>query len=408
MKALIFEAYLAGHRGQYAGLLAAELVRLGVETKIAIPANQYQTPEFDVTLAHLRKSAEFVLLPELHHRPGRRLSSPELMSLRAAVKRVRPDHIYIPFADAICRQIALPWNRFAGRLADCPVEALVMFTRGAYPSSGLRDRLRSHWVDHCVSAAPFDRIHTLDAISHGYLNRKSSRICLMPEAIAESDCKSMIEARRLLNLPADRVLVCCPGGVQERKGAHLLIEAVSRMKSGDVSLALIGRHSPYMRRFISENCKNLIVDKRLISKDQFSTNEEFDLLFSAADILAVPYPEHHGSASILIRAARSGKMVITSDRGWPGQMAIRHSLGVTVDVYNSDHFAAALDSMMLTKAAVPSKSCEDFLRFHTVENYLAHWTRLLGELHSIETRKTLACSDVSEDNSTDDSLRIAS
>ena len=101
----------------------------------------------------------------------------------------------------------------------------------------------------------------------------------------------------------------------------------------------------------------------------------------------MPYPEHHRSASILIRAAKTGARVITSDRGWPGQMATKHNPEITVNVSNPDQFAAAIGSMFGTSATMPSQRSQEFLRFHTRENYLAHWTDLLGIRHNIQTRK---------------------
>ncbi len=388
MRALVFEAYLAGHRGQYAGLLATELVRLGVETKIAIPVNQRDIPEFEITLGHLRNKAEFVLLPELNYQRRNIVKAPELAALQTAVKRVRPDHVYVPFADVICRQMAFPWNRSCRKVAECPVEGLVMLTRGAYPANGLKERLRSRWVDHCIMSSAFERLHTLDALSYQYMKaRTSNAVFLMPEAIPTTDHQSKTEARRILRLPTKQTIITCPGGVQERKGAHLLIEAVRRLKHTNVCLALIGRHSPYMKNFVAEQCAQLIADGRLITRNEFTTNEEFDLLFRAGDILAVPYPEHHGSASILIRAAKSGRKVITSDRGWPGRMATEHGLGVAVNVSNPDQFAAALGTMISTSTAKPTPRSQEFLRFHSLENYLAHWTELIGRKHNILTRK---------------------
>jgi len=393
MKALVFEAYLAGHRGQYAGLLAAELIRLGVETKIAVPVNQRSTPEFEVTLGHLQDKAEFIYLPRLTYHRRNIIRSPELSALRSAIKRVRPDHVYVPFADIICRQMASPWNRSSRRLTDSVVEGLVMLTRGAYPANGLKEKLRARWVDHCISTSPFDRLHTLDALSYQYLNRTSKSVFLMPEAIPAANTEKMDEARRILKLPAGQTIITCPGGVQERKGADLLIEAFRRLESTDHCLALIGRHSPFMKRFIAERCSQLIADGRLITRDEFITNEEFEMLFTAGDILAVPYPEHQGSASILIRAAKCGRKIITSDRGWPGRMATEHDLGIAVDVSDPDRFSTALHTLINTPIRQPTPRSQKFLQFHTLENYLAHWTELLGREHNIQTRKPVSFSN---------------
>ncbi len=46
------------------------------------------------------------------------------------------------------------------------------------------------------------------------------------------------------------------------------------------------------------------------------------------DVIAAVYPQHTGSASIVIRAAAAGRPVLGSDYGWIGRTIEKHGLGL--------------------------------------------------------------------------------
>lgn len=387
MKALIVEFALGGHRPYYVSVLARELIRLGIETCVACPEHEFETPLFKMHLADLMLDAEFIGLERLPEHGRNSYRALELKQLRALANTVKPDHLYVPFADVICRQTGIPGIRGVGGLAQV-VEGLVMNSPLAYSDAGIFYQLKAAWVDRAIRKGQWTRLHTLDPLSWECLRATGGdSIFLLPEAIEPTAEVSKSEARKALSLSASRQIITCPGGVHERKGSHLLIEALRHL-SDDVSLVLAGRHSPFMIDYIESNCRDLIRSGRLLARNECLPESGFQCLFDASDVVAVPYPRHRGSASILIRAASAGCRIVASDFGWVGWATRQFDLGVACDVTDSLALSTAIGTQ-LTRCSnhQVSKRHGEFVSYHTLENHLAWWTELIGTKAGVTTRR---------------------
>ncbi len=382
MQILVFETTLSGHRGYYVRVLAQELLRQGHDVAIALPRDEFSTKECGI---QLRSTLPHVEKVKLENIPPRRANSllwcAELDMLRNAIHKTQPGHTYVTCADTISRQWGLPWRKGLTLSSRGPVEGLVMKLTTPYPRPNLIYKLKDRIADAAILSGCWDRLHTLDPLS--YQVGKASKLQplrLLPEAIEPVQTAAKSECRASLGLPQDARVIACPGGVQERKGFVELAAAVRQLPGTDTVLACIGKHTAQMKRFLGEQCGDLVKAGRIVSRDNYVTDVDFDRLFCAADVIAVTYPRHSGSASILIRAASAGKSTVCSDWGWIGWAARNYDLGRVCNVLNPGELAVALHAALSAgDAHSNSVRREAFLKFHTLDNHLAHWTQLLRE-----------------------------
>jgi len=131
--------------------------------------------------------------------------------------------------------------------------------------------------------------------------------------------------------------------MDERKGIDRLVRAfaAARLRDDD-RLLLAGRLSESLRRLIQADFADLISRDRLVLMDRYLTDDELCASVTAMDLICTPYPRHVGSASIVIRAAATGRPTLGVDYGWIGFVIPRFQLGWTCAVDAIPDLAMAL------------------------------------------------------------------
>jgi glycosyltransferase involved in cell wall biosynthesis len=141
---------------------------------------------------------------------------------------------------------------------------------------------------------------------------------------------------------------------------------------------LAGKLSPGVRAILEALPEG--VRARIHAPDRFLDDDAFDASIAAMDLVCTPYPDHVGSASIVIRAAAAKRPVLGADTGWMQATIPRFRLGRTVTVRDPDALArtlaAALDD---ARDHVPHRAADAFVRFHSHENFAACWTARIRE-----------------------------
>ena len=267
----------------------------------------------------------------------------------------------------------------------------------AYPSLSWKRKLSAEASLFFQSRAPWTRLHHLDPLAFNRLEklrRGSTQYCLIPDIIERQQLVEAGHAKQKLGIASDRYLVACPGAVNASKGSDVLIDAILTMdKSVPVQLMLFGKHSEKIKVKLKG-----VDDERIVSVDRFSTPEEFDLLFAAADLIAVCYPRHIGSASILLRAAAAGKKIIASNFGWVGWAANTFRLGQSCNATSPDAIKNLIRASIASENSSSSKqevSAGDHLvDYHSVSNHLAHWTSLYRQRQGLPQAPRTAFADV--------------
>ncbi len=128
---------------------------------------------------------------------------------------------------------------------------------------------------------------------------------------------TQVSARRLLKLPAERMLFLCIGFIQRHKGFHRAIQAFVQANVPDADLFVVGS----MRIADAEN-QRYLDELRAFAKghnrvhviESFVSNEDFDSWITASDCVVLPYSEIWSSA-VLGRAKLLDRPAIVSAVG---------------------------------------------------------------------------------------------
>ena len=388
LRVLIFENDATGHRLQHVRVCVEAIADLDVEIVFATSASTPGSQEFRTHIPPVRDritvDASFI---------GTDGASPwgsatgRASACAAAVERHRPDHVYVLYADGLAQISGMA--RLIGRAhrrEQVEYEGILMRGRFAYPRRSWRDAFVGRAWLAATSLSPFDIFHFLDPIPYErivlHAGRLSAKARLIPEPVEPPTIASRDEARRLLSLPPEGRIVCCPGGLDQRKGVDRLIRAFAACQGAlrpDDRLLLVGRVHESIREAIRAT-QDLQQSGRIILRNEFVSDEDLHRAIAAADVVAAPYPEHIGSSGIVVRAAALERMVLASNFGWIGMVADRFGLGPTCDCRDDEAIARLLPvALAASESYRPSPAALRFTRYHTKANYGAHLARRLRQ-----------------------------
>jgi glycosyltransferase involved in cell wall biosynthesis len=127
-------------------------------------------------------------------------------------------------------------------------------------------------------------------------------------------------ARADLGIPLDVTLFLCIGFLAEHKGFHLAVEAMAQIPDRSARLAIVGsvREPTPEALAYADRLRDLASrDSRVIFRDEFLTDEEYDTWNAAADVVVAPYQQAF-SSSVVARAKLFDRPVIVTDVGGLG------------------------------------------------------------------------------------------
>ncbi len=294
------------------------------------------------------------------------------------------DHVYIPYGDGLVQMLAA--LRFIPGYVTPPANVCVetILMRGSFGYENARSRTRKVAL-FGIRYAPIERLHLIDPLPYEYLQIKSPsllrKVNLLPDPITATQVLDKGQARRALLLSEGNNWIGCIGMIDHRKGADKLVNAfVSAELPSNVRLLLAGKHSSDLLHLISQ--KN---DPRIVSIDRYLTELELNQALGALDLVATPYPDFIGSASIVLRAAAGERFCLGANSGWMKRVIPAFHLGVLCDVNNQKTFSTAL-AAALPKALQykPTTHSREFVQYGSLTNVYAHWTDLLRQRSGIE------------------------
>ena len=378
MRVLVFEPDFGGHHFDYLRLILPAFSELAGSVVLSTTTAALDSTQYQMLLKPLSCRVEIDPLPSA--RGGLLLHSVQnARSLARAVRRVRPDHVLVPYADGISQVLGAtrPWPMIS---RDVHLEGLMFRGGFAYPATSLRRRAFTFASWELATRASWSRIHHLDPVVFEAIRRRggafASKCDLMPDPVERATPSDRVTARRRLAIPEDGRYVGCIGALDRRKGVDLLIRAFARasLEPSD-RLLLVGPHEPHVSAMLCEEYAPLVRGGRIVSVDRFASPPDFEAAVQAADVICTPYPAHVGSASIVIRGAAAGKFVLGSDWGWIGTTIRRFRLGRVCRVDDASEFASAIAASL---ADAPSFSLGEagrrFVAFHSPENFVGCWT----------------------------------
>ena len=384
MRVLIVEPDLAGHHAPYLAHMIEALSELDVETTVAVPTDTYDRVEYKLHLESTRDKAHFQCVVDAGARGSAGAAYAKDAAIRHAIRRFEPDHLLVPYIDGVTQVATLRGATGAPTIPRGLFSEGLLF-RGGFAYGGLptRTRLQHDVSRRLLSRSPWSVVHFLDPLPYDHVRSRDKRLAararLMPEPVESAAHATRDEARRALGLADDGRYIVLAGLIDRRKGADLLLHAFLRARlSTDDRLLLAGPLVPEIKALLVGEFESLIMEKRIVVLDRYLSIEQLMLAIAAADLVCVPYPNHIGSASILIRAAAAMRPVLSSTFGWVGHVTSRFGLGWSCNVLEIEELADALRSALDGAASWQrGHAGERFAKFHSVANFRAHWTSAL-------------------------------
>jgi glycosyltransferase involved in cell wall biosynthesis len=386
MRVLIVEPDLTGHHSPYLRHLLCSLAELGQEAVVLTCRGASQTPQFALHLQDVSAQATWDESLE----PDSKLPRNAAQLFRAlveAVNRHHAEHVWVPYADF--ETLYLGARAFVGWKRHWPagVQAEGLIFRGnlAYPAPRWHKNLNRIIAKLFVPKANWEILHFLDPIPYEYLCREypeqSHRYRLMPDPVEKVVQETAHVARARLRIPVSGRYVGCIGVLVDLCAIGRVLSAFRQAGLGDENrLLLAGPMAESVRALIDHDFGDLVASGRVICLDRHLNLDEVALAVMATDVVCIPTKFRVGSSSFLIRAATAGRAVVADDFGWTGWIVRKFDLGWTVDVRNISAFAEALRSAIENAGATQfSPAAERFVRYHSAENFKAHWTSGLRE-----------------------------
>jgi glycosyltransferase involved in cell wall biosynthesis len=381
LRVLVFEPDFAGHHFAYLRLILPAFAEIAGTVVLSTHTAALDSTQYQVLLQPLSCPMQVDALPPasggflLNHMR-------HLQSLAQSVRRVRPDHVVVPYADGISQLLGAtrPWPIIP---REVHLEGLMFRGAFAYPSTSLRRRAFTMASWELAARSRWTRMHHLDPLVVAAIRRRggsfASRCDLMPDPVERMTPRDEAAARRHLGIPEDGRYIGCIGALDRRKGADLLIRAFAsaRLAPSD-RLLLVGPHEPYVAEMLRGEYLPMVGAGRIVVIDRFVSQPDFEAAVQAADVICTPYPEHVGSASIVIRGAAAGKIVLGSTYGWIGTTIQQFGLGRVCHVRNLEEFAGAIAaSLALAPEFSLGEAGRRFVEFHSPENFVGCWTAYL-------------------------------
>ena len=351
MRVVVYEPTPTGHHFAYLSHVLPEFANLVDEVILVTTPAAAKSQQFVHHLAaHADRFALDTSIGDMSPKPsfGRTIQS--VMKLKRAAARLRPDHVCVPYGDEVAPLIGIaplcgmrPWSR--------EVEAEVLLFLGGYQYSAMsyRRAIAHRITPRAVALGPWNRVHHVNPDDLEALRRcettDAGRYRLMPDPVESPPDVTKEEARRQLGIPDVGRYIGCAGGIDRRKGIHLLVRAFlscrDRLRADD-RLLLAGPVHAEIRAILDDEAHSAVREERIVVVDRPLSTHEFGLALISMDLVCTPYPAHPYSASTVIRAASCGRPVLGAAIGWMQRTISQFALGATCNVLDQAAFCDAL------------------------------------------------------------------
>ncbi len=319
-----------GHYTHYARLLLEALQPYGSVTIIG-PKAALTSEEFTCSFKDVKSSLQFEFV-----------EMKEAQAVRHFVRTGKYDMLFSNELDVYWLKLLpyLFWMKMTGQMKT-QICGILISCAFAYPEN----HFFSYKSFRCYLLKRFapiiyKRIFIIDEIAFKILQlEKNKTFCLLEDPVETPPALSQDELRNKLgwNLH-DRILLAI-GVIIPEKRIDLLLQAfLSSKPSVNQKLVIAGRFAKGLYEEFSAICQSSDYGQNVVLENRWLADDEITTYISAADYIAVTYPNHFSNASILFRAMKAGKMTLLSNQGWIGRYSLLHNCGLTCPVESAEEF----------------------------------------------------------------------
>ncbi|MBL38596.1 MAG: hypothetical protein CMP07_09315 [Xanthomonadales bacterium] len=220
-----------------------------------------------------------------------------------------------------------------------PAACLSVGVRYHWPGFGLAAKRRRDFVDRklferAISATQLKALFVIDELYAEYASRAggdlAAKVALVPDPGEVTNLTNKAASRESLGIAQDALVILVYGGISERKGIELLIQAVADIDvSRKIVILLAGECGEDAHGILGrESSRALVARGGLRVRDFFHDRQQEGEVFSAADFVWVAYsPRFLKRSAVMSQAAQAGLPCIATAGGLIARIVTAHGLG---------------------------------------------------------------------------------
>src|SRR5688572_15924260 len=163
VRCLVFEPDATGHRLQHVRHLTDALLAIGCRVSWALQTNARERPEYKVHLKSIESHVESYLRLDPRQRQDLHTPRRRVRELIEPIADLRPDWVYVPYADRVTQAAAVQsLVQGGGLLTRTPIEAQLMRGKYGYPLRSPRERASAAAIRWLTLRNPWRVTHLLD------------------------------------------------------------------------------------------------------------------------------------------------------------------------------------------------------------------------------------------------------
>jgi glycosyltransferase involved in cell wall biosynthesis len=163
------------------------------------------------------------------------------------------------------------------------------------------------------------------------------------------------------------------GAISNRKNIEILLNSIYDLESNKIGVIIAGLcDDSVLSVLLEESSKELIKDKRLVVINEYLSEKQEELVFSACDIVWMGYSGHYGMSGVLIKAVWAKRVVIACNTGLIAQFAKSMRAGPVINTEDITEIKNIL--LLLSSPRVRQKyisKASDSLNEHSWDSFIS-------------------------------------
>ncbi|MFD2571687.1 glycosyltransferase [Spirosoma soli] len=341
---LLFDTIIDGHHADYLAHLVNYWLRYQPEGELLVVTQA----SFEATFQQLRDdtannaSVRFIPIPpedieRTHQSSALSRSFSEWNLLLKYVHDHQPTHALIMYFDIF------QLGSWLGKKAPCAISGIYFRPDFHYAiPPGLKARLnvlrKKVTLRGMLNRGVLTNLFCLDHSAVSALKQMNPRVNVLalPDPVKSYDIKpaETKQLRAELGIEAGRNVFLLFGHLDDRKGIEPLLEALKQLNPAlrsTLCLLLVGSIRSVYQAGIEQLIAEIDSQIQIVCVFKEVRGRQIQTYFELSDYALALYQRHIGMASVFIRAAVSGKPILSSDYGYMGRFVQTAQLGAVTD-----------------------------------------------------------------------------
>ena len=292
-------------------------------------------------------------------------------------KKLKIDFVFLPFLDDISNAIGILGSPFL----KCKWFGLSMksnlhyFYYGFTEKNTLNNYIQSRLFIRLLNNKTLINIFCIDELFVEYIRCNFlfnvDKINYIPDPADPIVYHEKNEARNLLGIPLDKIVILIYGDINIRKGLDVIVKALTYPEISTLyHLLIVGEQDITIKEIIHSNeYLKLLEENRIHVINKFVDFSTQNLVFSCSDIVWLGYRNHLSMSGVMVLAALSNIINISTKEGLIGKYSRDKNLGLNIDINDISTVINVLIEFSDVKRLISHRSkIEKFFNFHTWNN----------------------------------------